>query len=386
MPQDVIMPKLDLAMTEGTVLEWVKKDGEEVKKGEVIAIIETAKATAEIEAPASGILHVLKPAGSVVPVLEKIAYIVEPGEELPSEVKPPEVVERVKASPQAKKIAKEYNIDLSKVKGTGPGGMITKEDVLSYIQKISPPPIETAETTKLREEVVKPAAPEGEEEIIPLTGWRKIMCERMSYSLRTAAQITTIAEVDATEMVNLRAKLKNEGLDITYTAFIVKAVTKALKEFPILNSSLVDDKIVVKKYYNIGIAVDREEGGLVVPVIHHADKLSLAEIAQRINELAQKAREGKLSIQDVTGGTFTISNVGMFGGIMNTPIINPPESAILGVGAIVKRPVVRDDQITIRSMMYLCLTYDHRIIQGGQAVRFLQRVRYFIENPQLLLT
>jgi 2-oxoglutarate dehydrogenase complex dihydrolipoamide succinyltransferase (E2) component len=386
MPQDVIMPKLDLAMTEGTVLEWVKKNGEAVKKGEIIAIIETAKATAEIEAPASGILHVVKPTGSVVPVLEKIAYIVEPGEELPSEAKPPEVAERVKASPQAKKIAKEYNIDLSKVKGTGPDGMITREDVLSYIQKTSPPPIETTETTKLREEVVKPAAPEGEEEMIPLIGWRKIMCERMSYSLRTAAQITTIAEVDATEMVNLRGKLKNEGLDITYTAFIVKAVTKALKEFPILNSSLVDDKIVVKKYYNIGIAVDREEGGLVVPVIHHADKLSLAEIAKRINELAQKAREEKLSIQDVTGGTFTITNVGMFGGIMNTPIINPPESAILGVGAIVKRPVVRDDQITIRSMMYLCLTYDHRIIQGGQAVRFLQRVRNFIENPHLLLT
>lgn len=393
MAHDVIMPKLDLAMTEGVLVEWLKKDGEEVKKGEPIAVIESAKATMEIEAPSSGILHVLKPQGSVVPVLEKIAYIAEPGEEVQVEgevipTEKAEVRERLKASPLAKKLAKEYNVDLAKVKGTGPEGTITKEDVLAYVQSAAPPRPEAKAMEKYVEKIEVPIEllePEGEEETIPLVGWRKVMCDRMSYSVRTSAQITTFAEVDATELVNLREKLKNEkGLRLTYTAFIVKAVVKALQEFPLLNSSVIEDKIVIKKYYNIGLAVEREKGGLVVPVIRNADKLSLEELAKRIGELTEKAREGKLSISDVKGGTFTITNPGMMGVIMNTPIINPPESAILGVGAIVKRPVVRDDQITIRSIMFLCLTYDHRIIDGAPAIRFLQKVRSLIENPTLL--
>lgn len=372
MPTDIIMPKLDLTMAEGVLLQWLKKDGDEVKKGEPIAVIETAKVTYEIEAPTSGILRIIKPEGSVIPVLEKIGYILEPSEEIAREAAR---AEKIKASPLAKKIAKQYNIDISKIKGTGPGGFITKDDVLSYVEKVS---LHVKEQS-----VVKPYE---EEEIIPLTGWRKTMCDRMSYSVRTAAQITTIAEVDATELVELREKLKNEkGIDITYTAFIVKAVVKALQEFPIINSSLVDDKIVVKKYYNIGIAVEREDRGLIVPVIRNAEKLSLYQIADRLKVLVEKARAGKLTIEEVTGGTFTITNPGMMGVIMNTPVINPPESAILGVGAIKKRPVVKDDQVTIRWMMYLCLTYDHRIVDGAPAIRFLQRVRSLIENPSTLL-
>ena len=381
MPVKVAMPQFDLFMAEGTITEWLKQDGETVEAEEPIAIIETSKIVVEVESPASGTFYKTQPVGSTVSVGETIALIIQQDEEAPLipevirsperlEEKPSERVteaidERVLASPLAKKLAKEHNIDLVKITGSGRDGVITKKDVLSYLEQ-----------THVERE---------DEEIIPLTGWRKVMADRMSYSLQTMAQLTTITEADFTELIKLRKKLISEGKDrISYTVFIVKAVAQALKEYPLMNSSLVDGKIIIKNYRNIGVAVAREQQGLIVPVIRRADEKSLTELNQILSEMVNNARTGNLSIKDVTGGTFTVTNVGPLGGTMSTPIINPPESAILGVGAITKRPVVVDDKIVIRSTAYLCLSYDHRFIDGAPAIGFLQRIKQLLQEPKLL--
>lgn len=369
MPVKVLMPKLDRIMTEGTITKWLKQDGEKVKKGETLVTIETAKATADIEAPESGIFRRIVAEGSIVPVGEIIACISQKGEVFEL-AKTEEMKEKqAAASPAAKRVAKEYNIDLSEITGTGSGQLITEKDVLSYVekQKVSTPLVQ------------------GEVESIPLVGWRKTMADRVSYSSRTVAHITTIAETDLSQLTQIREKMKEAGISISYTSFIVKAVVQALKEYPILNSSLQEDRIEIKKYYNIGLAVAREKEGLVVVVLRNADAKSLVEVSENIDKLVEKARENRLSQEDVSGGTFTITNVGMFGAILNTPIINPPEAAILGTGAIVRRPVVIRDEVVIRSMIYLCLTYDHRIIDGLPAIRFLQKVRNLLENPENLI-
>jgi pyruvate dehydrogenase E2 component (dihydrolipoamide acetyltransferase) len=375
------MPQIDHFMTQGTIVEWLKKDGEKVKKGEPIALVETQKVMVEVEAPTVGIFYEIQSVESTVNVGEPIALIAQSDEDIRIQqkmIKPLVDNERrrIRASPLAKRLAKEYKIDLSQISGTGSEGLITKEDLLLY-KKSGVVTKEDREASKL-----------GEEEVIPLVGWRKTMAERMAFSMRTTAHITTFAEVDMTELRNLRKKLEASESsikqNISYTSFIVKAVVQALTRYPIINSSLVDDKIIVKKYFNIGVAVSRENG-LIVIVLHNANQKSLIEISRSIKDKVDRARRNVLLPQDVTGGTFTITNVGMLGTIMNTPIINPPESAILGVGAIQKKPVVINDTIVIRSMMFLCLTYDHRIIDGTPAIRFLQEVRRLLEHPILLL-
>ncbi len=382
MPVNVLMPQIDHFMTQGTIVEWLIKDGEKVKKTEPLALVETQKVMVEVEAPISGIFYKTQSVESTVKVGEIIAFIVQLGDDLPikqemkkSIVKPEKTTVRV--SPLARRLAKEYEINLSKISGTGREGMITKEDILSYKQGVRVTEADF-DSSKL-----------GIEEIIPLVGWRKTMAERMVFSMQNTAHVTTFAEVDVTELRNLRKTLDNsEDLTkrkISYTSFFVKAVVQALSMYPIINSSLIDDKIIVKKYFNIGVAVSRKNG-LVVVVIHNADQKSLIEISKSIKDKVDRARGTKLLPQDVRGGTFTITNVGMFGTLMNTPIINPPESAILGVGTIQKKPVVINDKIVIRSMMFLCLTYDHRIIDGTPAIRFLQEVRRLLENPSFLLT
>jgi pyruvate dehydrogenase E2 component (dihydrolipoamide acetyltransferase) len=381
MPINVLMPQIDHFMTQGTIVEWFKKDGEKVNKAEPIALVETQKVIVEVEAPTNGIFYKIHPVESTVNVGEPIALIAKSGEAVninQKGIKPIMRNERriVRASPLAKRLAKEYKIDLSQISGTGPEGLITKEDLLSYQQSVA--------RTEGDGEVSKV----GEEEVIPLVGWRKTMAERMAFSMRTMAHITTFAEVDMTELRNLRKELATSEVlikhKISYTAFIVKAVVRALITYPILNSSLKDDKIVVKKYFNIGVAVSRKSG-LIVIVLHNADQKSLIELSKTIENKADKARRNELLPRDVTGGTFTVTNVGMFGTVMNTPIINPPESAILGVGTIQKKPVVINDKIVVRSMMFLCLTYDHRVIEGTPAIHFLQEVRRLLENPSTLL-
>jgi pyruvate dehydrogenase E2 component (dihydrolipoamide acetyltransferase) len=375
------MPQIDQFMTQGTIVEWLIKDGEKVKKADPIALVETQKVMVEVEAPITGIFYKAQSVESTVKVGELIALIVQLGEDIPikQKMKKPLInTEKVavRVSPLAKRLAKEAEIDLSKISGTGLEGMITKGDILSYKQRVK---VIEADFSSSKLDV---------EQVIPLVGWRKTMAERMAFSMRTTAHVTTFVEVDVTDLQNLRKKLGNsENLTkhkISYTSFFVKAVVQALNMYPIINSSLIDDKIIVKKYFNIGVAVSRKNG-LVVVVIHNADQKSLIEISKNIKNKVDRARSAELLPQDVSGGTFTITNVGMFGTIMNTPIINPPESAILGVGTIQKKPVVINDQIVIRAMMFLCLTYDHRIIDGTPAILFLQEVRQLLENPSLLL-
>jgi len=398
MVTDVIMPRLGLLMKTGTVGKWMKKEGERVEKGEPLFEAEAEKVTKKIEAPQSGILRrILVPEKATVPVLQRIAVIAEQDEALPAEpeaatqvvaaeevAKPTiergEEVEKAKQriviSPLARKIAAEHKLDFTRIKGTGPSGRIVKEDVLRAV-----------------EEAAKPAAitpvPAENVQVKPMTHVRKIIAERMLQSQLSTAHVTLNMSVDMTEATNLRQKLfqeteKTAGVRISYTDMIAKAVSRALKEHPLLNSSLDGDDIKVFSDVHLGIAVATEEG-LMVPVLRDADKKSLIEIALATKGLIEKVRTGTASIDELTGSTFTVTNLGMFGVETFTPIINPPNVAILGVGGIVERPVVVDGQIVARSMMSLSLTVDHRVIDGDVAARLLQRVKQMLENPYLLL-
>jgi len=230
------------------------------------------------------------------------------------------------------------------------------------------------------------AVPPEDVKVVPLAGWRKTMAQRMAESAHTAVHVTTIAEIDATEIVKLRLELEEMfSTHITYTAFFVKAVAEALKDHALLNASLVGDNILISQRYNIGVAMARKEHGLIVPVIHDADGKTIPEISKALDELRKKADANKFSPRDLIGATFTITNPGMLGMILDTPILNPPQAAILSAGRIVERPVVLEGRITIRSMMFACLSYDHRIIYGAEALPFLQRVKSLLEKPDILI-
>jgi pyruvate dehydrogenase E2 component (dihydrolipoamide acetyltransferase) len=285
----------------------------------------------------------------------------------------------VRISPLAKKIAEEHKIDLTKITGTGPDGRIVKEDVLGAVGKA-----ETLgqSTTPLSKEGVEVA------EIIPLVGMRKTIAERLSQSYSSAVHTTVLTEVDMTETSNFRkeltAKVKEEtGVSLTYTAIIVKAAASALREHKIVNSTLEDQEIKILKNVNVGVAVDIEEG-LIVPVIRDTDRISLSEIAALLSKLVEKARNRTLSMEEVSGGTFTVTNLGMLGVHTFIPIINPPQAAILGVGTIEDKPVVVEGNIEVRSRLNLSLVYDHRIVNGAEAARFLQTMKRILENPSTL--
>lgn len=364
----VVMPKLSLTMRTGSIGRWYKREGETVEKGEPIVEIISEKATYDLEAPASGILRkILVKEGEEAPVDAVIAIITAPDEQIPAEelaVKAPEeaieIRERIPASPAAKRLAREYGIDLSLVKGTGPGGRILEEDVRRFIE----------ESKGIMPKV---------KEVIPLSGYRKTTAERVSASFRTAPHSTVFMSVDFSRAMELHEKLK-----VSYTAIIVAAVAKALTENPIMNSTIEGDKIKVFEDVNVGVAVATDRG-LVVPVIHNADKKSLKEIDAILNDLVKKAREGRLGKEEVSGGTFTVSNLGMYDVEFFTPIINPPEAAILGVGKIFEKLVMQPDgKVAFKPAVMLSLSYDHRIVDGAPAAVFLQKVKQHLENPSFL--
>ena len=379
----VIMPRLSVAMKDGTIVKWFKKEGEMVEEGEVLAEIETEKVTDEIKTPASGVLRkILAPEGSRAPVGELIAIITEPGEEIPliEEIEKPvvrTVGKRVNISPLARKLAEEHKIDLTKVRGTGPEGQIVKDDVLRAIKEaeaVAPIPAAPSPT-----ELVEIA------EVLPLTGMRKTIAERLTHSYREAPHVVVTVEVDMTETKRLRQKLITEiegeaKFSPSYTDIVVKAAAAAIKKNPIINSTLESDQIKILKDINIGVAVALEDG-LIVPVIRNADQLSLRKIASCMRELTERARQRRLSLDEVSGGTFTISNLGMFGVDTFSPIINPPQSAILGVGAIKEKPLVVNGQISIRPVMTLSLVFDHRVFNGVQAATFLKTIKEILEKP-----
>ena len=406
MATTVTMPKLGLTMTEGTVIEWKKKEGEQVEKGEILYVLETEKVTFEVEAPESGILgKIIAKEGDVVPVGGVVAYILQPGEKLTDipelaaevevrveEAKVPaeavklsagkvEIPRGLKISPLARKIAEENNIDVTTLKGTGPGGRIVKEDVLRAVEE-----------SKATVAVTKPPAEEKllpEERAVPLSSMRKTIARRMVESFQSAPHFYLTMEVDAKELGKVRQQLipfveEKVGVRLTITDLLIKTVAKALEEHPEINCSFSDGSVKLFNRIDIGV-VAAVEGGLIVPVIREANKLSLPELAKIRTELAEKARERTISLDEMTGSTFTISNLGMFGIDQFSAILQPPEGAILAVGRIVEKPVALNGEIVIRPTMTLTLSIDHRVLDGVAGARFLQRIKDLIENPTPLL-
>ena len=369
----VIMPRMDVDMDSGVVVEWLKSEGEEVREGEPIVKVMSEKVTYEVPSPASGKLYrcVVK-AGEEVPVATVIGIIMEEGdtaeelekavEEAKAAVKPAAKEERrVLATPMARRLARQYGIDLTKVAGTGPGGRITKEDVLRLVEE------------------AKAVGPKVAR-VIPLTGYRKSSAERLARSFREAPHASVSTVVDMTEAVRLREELKGKGVRVSYTAMVVKAVAKALREHPEVNSTYEDGVVKVWEDVNVCVAVATDEG-LTAPVVRQADKLGLRELSDAIDDLAERARAKRLEKRDVEGGTFTVTNLGMYGVETFTPVINPPQAAILAVGRIAKRPMVVGDSLEVRDTAVLTLTFDHRVLDGVPAAEFLSRVKELLEDP-----
>jgi pyruvate dehydrogenase E2 component (dihydrolipoamide acetyltransferase) len=405
--QTIIMPKMGDAMEEGTLVRWLKQEGELVKEGEPIAEIATDKATIEIEAPASGRLRGIRvQEGATVPINTPLAYILTEGETLPEEPKgdgaapspaaapqavaPPREVgvatapaeQRVKASPLARKIAQEHGIDLRLLQGTGPQGRIVERDVLAYLETMHPPAPTPAPT-------VAPAAPTPAiaARTEPLSRLRQITAQRTTEAKQTIPHFYLTMEIDMEETLALRTKLNSldESLRISVNDMIVKACAVALEKHPIVNASYRDGQLVYPDGVHIGIAIAVEEG-LLVGVVRHCEGKSLRRIAQEAQTLVQKAREGKLLPDEMTGNTFTVSNLGMFDIDEFSAIINPPASAILAVGAVKKVPVVMEDgSIQPRARMKVTLSCDHRVLDGATGARFLQDLKRVLENPVLMV-
>lgn len=376
MATDIVMPQLGESIAEGTVIKWLIPPGGMVEKDQPLLEVETEKVALDIPAPATGVLReVLVQEGATVPVGTVLARLEhEPVETVMSRVGGVGVRARSSAaegaphySPAVKQVAREHDIQLSEVTGSGEGGRITKKDVLDAVAKrgTSTPPPSAA-----------PTLPNAEEELVPFTHMRKTIAERMVSSRRTSAHVATFFEADCSGIEQFRA-----GRSLTYLPFVISAVSTALRALPMVNASWRDHGIVLNKALHIGIAVAIEDG-LLVPVIRHADRKGLTQIAKEVADLAQRARSKRLAPEDVLDGTFTITNHGGFGSLFSTPIINQPQSAILGVGAVQKRAVVINDAIAIRPMCYLSLSFDHRIIDGAIADRFMSLVKQHLETSR----
>jgi len=426
------MPVLGETMNEGTVVEWLKQEGQPVRRGEVLFTVESDKATLEVEAPADGYLRqVLVPAGATVPVLTVVGLITDEPETEPETrffgknlVSQPG--ERLFASPRARKLARERGVDLGLVSGSGPDGRIVERDVAAYLaaQPVATPVARRmAEQAGLdlrtvqgsgpggritKEDVERaiapsppsfpsfPSAPPPSTAEVPLSGVRAVIARRMAESHRTTAPVTLTTEADVTEFVVVRERLKASladelGFNLGYNDLLIKLVARALREFPYMNARLEGGTeegaggiIRHLAQVNVALAVDTERG-LLAPVVHDADCKGLAEIAREVRELVERARSGLALPDELSGSTFTITNLGVYDVDAFTPIINLPETAILGVGRIKARPAVVDGEICVRQTMWLSLTFDHRLVDGAPAARFLQRIKQLVEEPYLML-
>lgn len=447
MPLEIKVPSLGQSVPEATVGKWLKQVGDPVEADEALVELETDKINMEVTAFRGGTLaEIRKQEGETVAVGEVLGLIAQEGEEVgagePEEVaeeeaaaepkaeeKAPEekreevpagereaepeeveeepgageparrpaaarreavIPEDMKTSPAVRRLAREHRLDLTAIEGSGKGGRVTREDVLAYLE--AAPEAAAAPAAEARPAAEAPAreyGPDEPVEVVPMTSIRKTIAHRMAESKRTAAHVTTVDECDFGALVELRERIKEDflaqhGYKLTYMPFVMKASIAALREFPQVNASIQGDDIVFHRFYHIGVAV-HTEAGLIVPVVKHADRKSMVEIAGEIDELAKKARERKLTMEDIQGGTFTLTNAGGFGAILSTPIISQPESAVLGIHKIVERPVAKDGQVVIRPMMWFGLSYDHRLVDGTPAVQFLRRVCELLEEPERLL-
>lgn len=412
MAHPVIMPKLSMAMQEGQVIEWLAAEGEWVEKGQRVMNVETDKVAYECEAPASGFVHHVVDRDTIVPIMTTVAWLAETKEELASlqsgeqktikqevsagEKEPPPAGQvpqdrvKINVSPVAKKLAAEHNLDLSTIQGSGPQGRILREDIDRVLEArnaaAASAPAQTSFDAPLEGRRIKAT--------IPLKGMRGAIAEHMHRSLAESAQMTMMGEIDMAEMIRLRqALLQKEselGLRITFTDLFVLALVKAVQHVPIVNASIENGEIVIWEDINVGVAVALDRGeyesGLVVPVVQGANTKSLLEITRAVRALSEKAKAGKLEPKDVSGGTITLSNAGAFypGWAVTTPILNYPEAMIVQPGGIFDRPVVRDNQLVIRPVMSLSLTYDHRVLDGVPVARFYGRFKELLEQPAWL--
>ena len=384
MPVNVVITPVGESITEGTIARWLKKTGDYVRTGDALLELETEKATPEIYSQASGTLKITVAEGEKVVIGAVVGSIDETAaapaatkaEAAKIPIAQPVAKADVLTTPAAGAIIAQQGLQAGAIAGTGRHGVIQKADVQGHLEQSNG---------------AKPAVPAGprSERREKMSAIRQRIAERLLTSQKTTASLTTFNEVDMSAVMDLRAKYKESfqkkhGVNLGFMSFFVKSVVEALKAFPIVNARIDGAEIVLPSYYDVGVAVSTEKG-LMVPVLRDADKLTFAQVEKTITELALKARDGKISVADLQGGTFTITNGGIFGSMMSTPILNPPQSAILGMHAITKRAVVRDDQIVIRPMMYLAVTYDHRIVDGRDAVQFLVRIKDCLESPERLL-
>ncbi len=399
MSTEIRVPSLPESVADATVAAWHKQPGEPVKKDEKLVDLETDKVVLEIPAPEDGILEKIHhPEGDTVTSGELLATLssAQPSTEPQKPAQPAAPLEKVETapplSPAVRRLIAEHNLDPSQIPGTGKDGRITKADVLEYLarqkaeqaKKTTAPPITEAETPP---PAPTPVGPRPEKRI-PMTRIRARIAERLLEVQRNTAMLTTFNELDLSQVMALRQRHKQAfekqfGIKLGFMSFFVKASVEALKRFPIVNASIDGKDIIYHGYFDIGIAVSTERG-LIVPILRDADQMDFATIEQKIVEFANKAREGTLSFEELEGGTFTITNGGIFGSMLSTPLLNPPQSAILGMHAIKERPVVENGEIAIRPMMYLALTYDHRIIDGREAVLFLRTIKEILEAPERL--
>lgn len=400
MTTEITTPAFPESIIEGELTKWYKREGEFIARDELLADVETEKTTLEIPSPVAGtVAKIVKPEGATVVGLDLIA-VVEEGDppaaersEHPSDQPVNTEQKEIAAAPSARKLALENSVDLASVRGSGRGGMITKGDVEAAIAtRTVRVEAKTGRAKAPEPEIEEPSADTGErvERRVPMTRLRATIANRLVEAQQTAAMLTTFNEADMAPIIRMRKQYQEEfqrthnGTRLGFMSFFVRASVEALKRFPLVNASIDGSDIVYHGFYDIGVAVSTERG-LVVPVVRDADALGLAQIEDQIVEFGQKARDGKLAIEDMQGGTFTISNGGVFGSLMSTPILNPPQTAILGMHKIQERPVVVDGNVEIRPMMYLALSYDHRLIDGSEAVRFLVAIKGMLEDPARIL-
>jgi 2-oxoglutarate dehydrogenase E2 component (dihydrolipoamide succinyltransferase) len=451
MSTEIRVPTLGESIVDATIASWLKKEGDQVSRGETLVELETDKVNVEVSAEQDGILQkIVKHEGDVVSVGEVVGLIGEgvgaatngssaSGETARAQGAAPAPVQRQSTgaleamrpstgglgtqrpttgaldaqrppSPLARRIAAEHNLDISQIRGTSPHGRVTKDDVIQYMEQNAQPtaPIarisspETPAAVAMQPQQPVSAAPSGQTVVAPQTAVsprreervrmsrrRQTIAQRLVEAQHTAAMLTTFNEIDMTAIMEVRSRRKESfkerhNISLGFMSFFTKAVVGALKAFPRLNAEIQGNEMLLKHYYDIGIAVGAEEG-LVVPVVRDADSKSFAQIEREIADLAKRARENKLSLTELQGGTFTITNGGVFGSLLSTPILNGPQVGILGMHKIEQRPIALNGQVVIRPMMYVALSYDHRIVDGSEAVRFLVRVKELLEDPEILL-
>lgn len=420
MSTNIVVPALGESVMEATISRWLKKEGDPVEPGETLVELETDKVNLEVGAEKAGVLSKIeRKDGEDVKVGDLLGVIDEnssrpaavpserkadaPAASIPEKSFAPEVPLKVqpeippekneprivggpsKATPSARRMAQELGVDIGQVKGSGAGNQITRQDVQSFVEKQKPAPAAPPKQAPPVPTVMRTAR----EERIKMSRRRRTIAQRMLEAQHNAAMLTTFNEVDMTQVMEIRKRHKESfkqryGVGLGIVSFFVKASIGALKEFPELNAEIEGDEVVLKHYFDIGVAIGAPEG-LVVPVLRDADRMSFAEIEKHIKEFSAKSEAGSLSLEDLRGGTFTITNGGVFGSLLSTPILNPPQVAILGLHKIEERPVAMNGQVVIRPMMYVALSYDHRIVDGRQSVQFVARIKQLLEDPASLL-